>query len=89
MLQLEHGFGIEQMIFTISPPLVFTAPFQVGLFSRTPGERIVVAYANFLGNFFQPDAADARCRPGKVAVNKFLVQADGFKNLCSPVGLHG
>ena len=88
VLQHRHRFGIEQMVFAVTPPLVFTAPIEFGMNHRALGVSAVMPQRHFAGDHVDADTTDARSGPGKILVDKFLRQADGLENLGATIRLN-
>src|SRR5439155_27062059 len=58
MLQLEDGVWIEQVVLAVAAPLIFAAPFEIGLSARTRRKRARVPLERFVGDDVEADAAD-------------------------------
>ena len=91
MLQQTNGIGAEQMPLTILAPAVITTTAQNQVVIGQGFFRIATAMLEqgFTGDFIQPDPFDTADRTGKAAVNHCRVQAQGFKNLRTLIGLQG
>ncbi|MNW60134.1 hypothetical protein D3C74_380930 [compost metagenome] len=88
VLQQMNGLGVEQMLFPVAAPLVFTAGIEHLVIPVLVCEGAVMMRKGFSRHFFQADAANAGRRPGKVTVHEFRIQAYSFENLCATVGLN-
>lgn len=78
-----NGLRVEQMLFPVTAPLVFTAGIQHHIVAVFVGEGAVMAGKRFLRHFLQANSADTRRRPSKVTVHEFRIQPDRFK-ICAP-----
>ncbi len=59
MLQFKNSVRVEQVVFAVTPPLVFATPFEVRSIHFAVREGIMVSEADFLGDDIEADAADA------------------------------
>ena len=50
MLEFEDGIRVEQVVFPVPPPLVFAAPFEIGLPRRTVRIGLLVAQEHLFCN---------------------------------------
>ena len=87
VLQAIDGFGVEEVIFTFTTPLVLTAQFQLAMraFFRTRWVRSTMTRCSFNCDFVEPNSAQARNSSCEEFVNKFARQSNGFEDLCSGV----
>src|SRR6266700_7480822 len=83
------GLRIEQVVLAVVAPLVLAADLKHVPVDWPGRKRAPVPEQNFLSDDLQPDAFDARRRPGEILVNNRLLQADSFENLRAPVALDG
>ena len=83
MLQLEHGFRVEEMHFAFAAPLVFTTEFEFAVrpFFRAAWVTICVAISGFAGDVFQTNAAEAAAGAREVLIDQLLAQPDRFEDL--------
>ena len=83
MLQLEDGFGIEQVEFTFPTPLIFTTDFEsaVGSFFRAPRVGNGVTHRNGRCNDIESDTAKSAHRSGEIRLDQLFTESYGFKNL--------
>ena len=87
LLQLVDRVGIEQVVLAIAAPLVAAADIEGRALRLAVGEGRAVPRFDVAGDFFHADTFDAGRRPGEVAVDDGLVDADGLEDLGAAVRL--
>ena len=81
VLQLEDSLRVEQMVLPVTPPLVFTALFQLCLAGRFLTEGAIVAQRHFPGDHVDADAAETRRGVREVLVDERLAESDRLEDL--------
>ena len=89
MLQFADRSGIQQVIFAIDAEMILAADREFGFEFRERLEGVLMLHLRLARQHVQSDTFQARSRPGKVAVDQFLVQADGFEDLRTAIALQG
>ena len=89
VLELEDRVGVEEVVLPVPAPLVLAAPVQLGLADGPLGEGALVAEEGLARHHVQADPADARGRPGEVAVHEVLGETDGLEDLGGAIRLDG
>ena len=89
VLQLEHRVGVEQVVLAVAAPLVLAAVVQVGRSHGPHRVRAPVPLEHLLGDDLDADAADARRRPGEIAIDEGAIEADRFEDLRAAIALKG
>ena len=89
VLELEHGLGVEEVVFAVGAPLVLAAGGKDRGLDRALGIGGVVAQKHLGGDGGKADTADAGGGPGDVLVDDILADADGFEDLGAAVALEG
>src|SRR6202034_3596042 len=88
VLLLEHGVGVEQVVFALATPLVFPAYFEFAVRAlvgpvqegqRVPGRDVG-------GDVGEVDSAGGTSQPGEVLGQDAFVDADGLEQLRAGVG---
>ena len=74
VLQLLHGFGVEEVQLAVTPPAVFAAAVEISRRRQPRRERARVPLLDLVGDDVDADAADARGRPREIPVDERLVQ---------------
>ncbi len=77
------------MVFAVLAKAVLPSAIQCGFFAKSIAKRLPVSHAHFFSDHIEADAANTRRRPGEIAIDKILVEADGFKHLRAAVALNG
>ena len=72
---------IQQMIFAIHALVIAAADRKLGLKFGQRTESVSCFSLRFARENSQPDAFEARGRAGKIRVDQFFVQPDGFEHL--------
>ena len=90
VLQFRYRFRVLHMILAANAVLVISAHIELRIvIGKRREEGEVVLHLGFLSQHIQPDAAEARRRPGKVTRHHLLVEPDRLKDLGAAVALQG
>ena len=87
LLQLADGQGIQQVIFAVHPLVITATDRELSLELGERAEGVVVLQQRFGSENRESNAFEARSCTGKVGVNQFFVQPDGFENLGALIAL--
>ena len=84
-----YGRRIEQVVLAVSAKAVLASGIERGFIAKAIAKGLPVSPAHFFGDHIEADAANTRRRPGEIAIDKILVEADGFKHLRAAIALDG
>ena len=87
ILEFVNRFRTEEVKLAFASPLVFAAVAECLLMRLPVGKSLLVSQLHFLGNHIEANAADARRRPGEVAIDEVFVEADGLEDLRAAIAL--
>ena len=87
VLQLRDGVRVVHVVLAAPPPLVLAAHPEVAVERRRDLVGVVVTLLRLAGDDVEPDALDARRRPGEVLVDDLAVEPDGLEDLRAPVAV--
>jgi hypothetical protein len=85
VLQLGNRVGCPHVLFATGTPSVFAACVQHGGQDRVVAEGGGVHAEGFFGDLEHANTANAAGGAGEVFVDGFVVDANGFKQLCTAV----
>ena len=87
VLELEHGFRVEQVVLTVAPPLILATPLKVGVLNFSIRVRIVMAFAYFRFDNVKADTPDAGSGKREIFINECLVQSYRLEDLRAAIRL--
>ena len=88
MLQLEHGVGVEQVVFALASPLVLPADFEFTVRTLVGPIQVgqLVADGDVGGDVVEVDPAHRAVQAGEVLIEHRLRDTDGLEQLGAGVG---
>src|SRR6202158_4968094 len=89
VLKFVDGLGVEQVIFAFTPVAILPPSIECRLTDWSIREGSLLPRPHFFGNDIEADTAEPRRRPGKVAIDEILIEADRFEYLRAAITLNG